>query len=288
MEHLNRSQCHALSMKIAYLTLILLFIVGCSQLQSSPSANERAYASVGELFQLSIGNSVVIKDANIEIILDNAEDYRCPESVKCDTGGNFHADVILKDLDSGSSKRKRFFAFTDARFDYIVFKNYVIHPVSWKPERRSDISAMYEITFIVERGIAFDQQFMVWEGDKAPLNNGEVILSLDKIIVKKNENSMPKEPKSEATLYFKIDTGTKQDYGQINVPQRKEIPPKIGSKYVPKIKTPFVDIGEYRIILKELIGMQPYYHRFNEYDEEIEDSTQYRARIIVINNPKYS
>lgn len=233
-----------------------------------------------------------MKHLNIEITLDNATDYRCPEGVMCATGGNFHSDVVLTDLDNGSSKRKRFFAWTDAHFDYTVFKNYVIHPVSWKPGRRSNIKetekSSYEITFIVERGIAFGQQFMVWEGDKAPLNNGEVILSLDKIIVKRNENPTPKEPKSEATLYFKIEMGKKQDYGQIDVPQIIEIPPKIGSKYVPKIKTPFVDIGEYRIILKELIGMQPYYHPFNEYDEEIKDPTQYRARIIVMNNPKYS
>lgn len=263
-------------MKFPYPIFTLLLVVGCTQI---PNHNDNSVinkeASIGELFKLHIGESVRVLDANIEITLQDANNYLCPEDVYCVSAGNFDANVIIKDLETGETKEKTFSSFTDAHFDYTVFNEFIVSPVEWEPEKRF-VGALiekssYQITFIVEQGITFDKQFIIEFGDRVPLGDGSIRLSLDDIVIKKNENLESKEPKSEATLHFKISKDTKQYSGQVKYLSQEATAGKL-----------YAESGEYNIFLKELIGKQPYYHRFDRYKDEVTDPTQYRARIWVV------
>ena len=265
-------------MKFIYLLLLLLFIIGCSQV---PRIDDRPLfekkINVGEPFQLHIGDSVILDEANITITLQDAINYRCPEDVVCDSGGNFNAGVLLENLDTGETKKVGFFADTDAHFDYTLFGGYVIHPVEWKPEKvwagRSIANSSYEITFIVERGIAFDQQFIMGFGDAVPLDDGNILLSLENITFRQHEDRKSKgEFLLQATLHFKIKKGAQEYTGEI----------KYGDiNYTGSQEESVVHLGEYQVFLKELIGKQPYYHSFGSMKEEVTNPTQYQAQMWV-------
>ncbi len=254
-------------MKPIYLILTLLFVTGCSQ---TPGTNDNSIwneeVNIGELFQLQIGDSAVITNANIEITLRDAHDSRCPESVKCVSAGNFNANVILRNLNTEEVEEKQFFAGTDAYFDYTVFNGFIVRPVEWKSGRR--VNSSYEITFVVERGIAFEQQFIMKFGETVPIGNGNIKLSLDNIVVKNNEKSDSEGRKSEAILYFGISNGSEQYSSHV--------------KYLPRRDDLHTELGGYQIFLQDLVGMQPYYHYFNIYKDEIINPTRYRAQIFVV------
>ena len=264
-------------MKSAYLIFTLLLVVSCTQI---PTPNDNSVinkeASIGELFKLHMGESAKVSETNMEITLQNASNDFCPEDVLCVTGGNFYAEVTIKDLETGETREKTFSAFTDAGFDYTLFNGLVISPVEWKPMKRLVgvliEESSYEITFVVKHGIDFNQQFIMEVDDIVPMGDGNLILSLDDIVVRNNKNAEPEEPQSEVSLHFSMSDDFKNHSDQV--------------EYVPYVPSNLnvlpVELGDYQIFLKELIGKQPYYHSFNIYDAEVVDPSQYRARILVV------
>ena len=87
-------------MKHVILALSVLILLGCN-LVSAPAA-EQKNPSIGESFEMKIGESVTIRDEHLSFIFDSVpEDSRCPRGRVCIWAGN--AVVVLKFPDSMES-----------------------------------------------------------------------------------------------------------------------------------------------------------------------------------------